>query len=58
MASEPVSTEKPDPTTLDRLRNMSEFAALNQYLYMFGEAIKADQMDIEVRLRAHKLPGR
>ena len=38
------------PTLLQRIRNMSEFAALGQYLFTFGKAVKIGDIDIEVPL--------
>lgn len=39
------------PSTLDGLRNMWEFANLMQYIYIFGDAAKIDKdLDIEVSL--------
>lgn len=36
--------------TLDKLRNMWEFASLMQYIFLFGSAVKIDDdFDIEVR---------
>jgi DNA-directed RNA polymerase len=37
-----------EPTLLERIRNMSEFAALMQYLFFFGKAVKAEELDVEV----------
>lgn len=46
-AEEEVTTE---PSVLDRLRNMWEFASLMQYIFTFGKAVKIDEdFDIEVR---------
>jgi hypothetical protein len=40
------------PSTLQRLRNMWQFANLAQYIAIFGDAVKIDKdFDIEVRLR-------
>ena len=40
----------PEPSMLQRLRNMWEFASVMQYIFMFGKAIKIDEdFDIEVR---------
>lgn len=39
---------RPEPTLLDRIRNMSEFAALLQYLDIFGAAMKVEKLTIEV----------
>jgi hypothetical protein len=36
-------------TLLDRIRNTSEFAALMQYLFVFGKAMKVPEISIEVR---------
>lgn len=39
------------PSTLQRLRNMWQFANLAQYIAIFGDAVKIDKdFDIEVRL--------
>lgn len=44
-ADDPV----PEPTTLQRLRNMWQFANLAQYISLFGDAVKIDKdFDIEV----------
>ncbi len=46
-ADEEVTTE---PSVLDRLRNMWEFASLMQYIFLFGKAVKIDEdFDIDVR---------
>jgi hypothetical protein len=44
------ASEPPKETSLlERLRNMWEFASLNQYIYAFGDAVKIDKdLDIEV----------
>jgi hypothetical protein len=41
---------KPQPqrTLLDKVRNMSEFAALMQYVFFFGKAVKIEEMEVEV----------
>ncbi|KAH0558720.1 hypothetical protein GP486_004635 [Trichoglossum hirsutum] len=40
-----------EPSLLDRIRNMWEFANLGQYLFIFGKAIKVDQdLDVEVAM--------
>ena len=44
---EHVATQQENPV-LDRIRNMSEFAALMQYLFLFGKAMKVEVMDVEV----------
>ncbi|KAI9722255.1 MAG: hypothetical protein M1812_001727 [Candelaria pacifica] len=42
--SEPVS----EPSLLDRIRNMWEFASLMQYIFIFGRAVKIDEeLDVE-----------
>jgi hypothetical protein len=39
-----------EPSTLQRLRNMWQFANLAQYISLFGDAVKIDRdFDIEVR---------
>jgi hypothetical protein len=46
-----------EPTTLNKLRNMWQFANLAQYLALFIEALRIDKdFDIEVRFRG--TPGR
>jgi hypothetical protein len=46
-AEEPVEA----PSTLQRLRNMWQFANLAQYISLFGDALKIDRdFDIEVHL--------
>jgi hypothetical protein len=35
-------------TLLDRIRSTSEFAALMQYLFLFGKAVKVQDISIEV----------
>ena len=43
------------PSTLERLRNMWEFACLAQYIFIFGDAVKINKnFDIEVHLN-HRL---
>lgn len=47
-----MEVEEPvqEPSTLQKLRNMWQFANLAQYISMFGEAVKIDRdFDIEVR---------
>ena len=47
--SEPI--QKPgEPSLLQRIRNMWEFASVMQYIFTFGKAVKIDEdFDIEVR---------
>ena len=46
--SEPEE-KKQEPSLLQRLRNMWEFASVMQFIFMFGKAIKVDEdFDIEV----------
>ena len=44
------SSEPPEQmSVLDRIRNTWEFAALMQYIFIFGKAVKIDEdFDIEV----------
>ena len=46
------ASEPPKETSLlEKLRNMWEFACLNQYIYTFGDAVKIDKdLDIEVHV--------
>ena len=45
-----VEAPKEEPTTLNRLRNMWQFANIAQYLALFSDALKLDNdFDIEVR---------
>ena len=46
---EPVSEQ---PSLLQRIRSMREFAAFMQYLFFFGKAVKIDDMEVEVRTGA------
>jgi hypothetical protein len=50
IVKEPIEVEQQELTLLDRIRNMSEFAALMQYLFFFGKAVKAEEMEVEVRI--------
>lgn len=44
-----VEHAQPKNETLDRLRNMWQFAALMQYMYIFGKPVKIDpDFDMEV----------
>ena len=46
-ASEPPK----ESSLLEKLRNMWEFASLNQYIYTFGDAVKIDKdLDMEVHV--------
>ncbi|KAF1989432.1 hypothetical protein K402DRAFT_411025 [Aulographum hederae CBS 113979] len=36
-----------EPSTLTHIRNMWEFAALMQYMYLFGKAVKVEELDVE-----------
>lgn len=39
-----------EPSLLQRIRNMWEFANLTQWIFIFGRAVKIDEnLDIEVR---------
>jgi hypothetical protein len=37
------------PSLLTQIRGMWEFAALMQYLFFFGKAVKLEDIDVEVR---------
>lgn len=49
-----------EPSTLQKIRNMWEFASLMQYIFFFGKAIKIEEIEVEVCCRsiivAPKLP--
>lgn len=49
-AEEPVAevAEVVEPSTLQKIRSMWEFASLMQYLFFFGKAVKLDDLDVEV----------
>lgn len=52
---EEMEADEPDqePSLLDKVRNMWEFASLMQYIFFFGKAVKIDDdLDIEVRQHA------
>jgi hypothetical protein len=41
--------KKPEPSLLQRIRNMWEFASTMQFIFIFGRAVKIDEdFDIEV----------
>jgi hypothetical protein len=51
-AADEMEVEAPaeEPSTLQKLRNMWQFANLAQYISLFGDAVKIDKdLDIEVR---------
>ena len=49
LEADAVSHSAPAPSSLDRLRSMWEFAALAQYLFTFGKAVRLeDEVDVEV----------
>jgi hypothetical protein len=52
---EPVAkvAEMEEPSTLQKIRSMWEFASLMQYLFFFGKAVKLDDLDVEVRDNGH-----
>ena len=42
--------KKEEPSLLQQIRNMWEFASVMQYIFTFGKAVKIDEdFDIEVR---------
>lgn len=54
MDVEPPTTE---PSTLQKLRNMWQFANLAQYISLFGDAVKIDRdFDIEVNATCARCP--
>ncbi|KAK3059267.1 hypothetical protein LTS18_011264, partial [Coniosporium uncinatum] len=44
---EPEEDGNAEPSTLERIRNMWRFASLMQYLFLFGKAVKVDEIDVE-----------
>ena len=46
---EPEVPPPQDVETLTKLRNMWEFAALYEWMHLFGSAVKLQPIDIEVR---------
>ena len=51
--SVPEVAEMEEPTTLQQIRSMWEFASLMQYLFFFGKAVKLDDLDVEVRDKSY-----
>jgi hypothetical protein len=37
-----------EPSTLQRIRNMWEFASLMQYIFIFGKAVRIEDIEVEV----------
>ncbi|QDS74383.1 hypothetical protein FKW77_005439 [Venturia effusa] len=46
-AVEPVPEIAEEPSTLQKIREMWEFASLMQYLFFFGKAVKLEDLDVE-----------
>ena len=38
-----------ESSTLQKIRNMWEFASLMQYIFFFGKAVKIEEIEVEVR---------
>lgn len=38
----------PEPSLLDKIRNMWQFASFMQYIFLFGKAAKIEDIDVEV----------
>jgi hypothetical protein len=58
-AADEMEAEAPvqEPSTLQKLRNMWQFANLAQYISLFGDAVKIDKdFDIEVHALCALLP--
>ena len=50
MEASEATQDKQEPSMLQQIRNMWEFAAVMQYIFMFGKAVRIDEdFDIEVR---------
>jgi hypothetical protein len=44
-----LEEKRSEPSLLQKIRNMWEFASVMQYIFMFGKAVKIDEdFDIEV----------
>jgi hypothetical protein len=41
-----------EPSTLQKIRNMWEFASLMQYIFFFGKAVKIEEIEVEVCCRS------
>jgi hypothetical protein len=54
VAEEEEAPIRAEYTLLDRIRNSSEFAAFMQYLFLFGKAVKVQDISIEVRTHWRK----
>lgn len=55
-ASEPLSQAPQEASLISKIRNMWEFASVNQYIHTFGKAVKLDNdFDIQVRDQFHCL---
>lgn len=52
-AVEPVPEVAEEPSTLQKIREMWEFASLMQYLFFFGKAVKLEDLDVEVRANSY-----
>ena len=37
-----------EPSMLQKIRNMWEFASLMQYIFFFGKAVKIEEVEVEV----------
>jgi hypothetical protein len=52
MEASELEEKRSEPSLLQRIRNMWEFASVMQFIFVFGKAVKIDEdFDIEVRLR-------
>lgn len=40
--------ESEELSTLQRIRNMWEFASLMQYIFIFGKAVRIEDIEVEV----------
>ena len=47
-----------EPTMLQKIRNMWEFASLMQFLFLFGKAVKIEDVDVDVSTTLHIGPCR
>jgi len=47
-----AGTPQEEPSTLQKIRNMWEFASLMQYIFFFGKAVKIEEVEVEVCCRS------
>lgn len=53
MEAEALDVQPEEPRTLQKIRNMWEFASLMQYIFFFGKAVKIEDIEVEVSSDFH-----